>query len=119
MIHKDTRRVNGAGCYLVKFYINGAIKHVIVDDYIPVDRESGEPTFMMSSDDVLWALLIEKAWAKVNGSYYNILGSFPSFLSNHLTGAPSCHLSHAEAVTIEDRIVTSDPDLVNSIWVKI
>ena len=35
LIVKETRKVNKAGVYLVRFYINGVRRIVRVDDYIP------------------------------------------------------------------------------------
>ena len=39
-------------------------------------------------------MLIEKAWAKINGSYFKIKNSKQSFLSIHLTGLPAEHIKH-------------------------
>ena len=42
---------------------------MIVDDYIPIDRE-GRPCFVASREHgELWPVIIEKAYAKLNGSY--------------------------------------------------
>lgn len=58
------------GAYCVRFYDDtGSEDHVIVDDYIPVDRD-GRPCFVASSEPgELWPVIIEKAYAKLNGSY--------------------------------------------------
>ena len=119
VIAKETRNINKAGVYLVKFFINGVQRVVRVDDYIPVSKETGQPTFMKTNNNVFWAILIEKAWAKINGSYYGILGNFPSFFSIHLTGAPGLHVDHQDAVRIEDKTVITDPEAVKDIWEQI
>ena len=44
-----------------------------MDDYIPVEPATGRPAFFRSDrKQLFWAILIEKAWAKVYGSYYKI-----------------------------------------------
>ena len=40
-------------------------------------------------------MLIEKAWAKLHGTYVKTEGNLPCFAFNHLTGIPSTHTSHA------------------------
>ena len=39
-------------------------------------------------------MLIEKAWAKLHGTYVRTEGNLPCFAFNHLTGIPSTHTSH-------------------------
>jgi calpain-15 len=67
--------VNQYGCYAVKFWINGKHKEVIIDDLIPCfpTRSSSSgfiPAFSRSrGSHELWVPLLEKCWAKINGSY--------------------------------------------------
>ncbi len=66
-----SKEVNEAGCYAVKFYINGEPKIVVVDDYFPYDPFKEQWAMSKPSEDCneIWVLIIEKAWAKVFGSY--------------------------------------------------
>lgn len=69
-----TTEVNDAGCYAVQLYINGEKRIVTVDDYFPYDEERGRWAFSRPSQSQnhiheIWVLIIEKAWAKVYGSY--------------------------------------------------
>lgn len=41
---------------------------MVVDDYLPVDAE-GELIYARNHENVFWVPLIEKAYAKLNGSY--------------------------------------------------
>ena len=66
-----TRDLNEAGIYAMRFYVNGVEKVVVVDDYLPVDSD-GMPAFAKSKVPELWICLLEKAWAKLNGSYHAI-----------------------------------------------
>ena len=36
-----TDKVNAVGIYQVQFYLNGRFQSVVVDDYVPVDKDSG------------------------------------------------------------------------------
>jgi calpain-15 len=56
------------GFYWVNFYKNGEWHRVTVDDYFPCSVNGG-PIFSTSNGG-LWVLLIEKAYAKLHGSYW-------------------------------------------------
>ncbi len=62
-----TKTVNKAGIYMMIFYINGLEQAVIVDDHIPV--RDWQPCFATTKSGELWVILLEKAWAKINGTY--------------------------------------------------
>ena len=66
-----TRRVNPAGIYCMMFYINGIRTPVVVDDWLPC--RNGRPAFARSrrGEEELWVCLLEKAWAKLHGSFAN------------------------------------------------
>ena len=56
----------------------GTLKEVVVDDYVPVS-DSGEPLFAKPADGRdIWVMILEKCWAKLNGSYGNIVGGLPN-----------------------------------------
>ena len=42
----------------------------------------------------MWAILLEKAWAKLHGCYARSSSGIPSFASIHLTGAPAKNYPH-------------------------
>ena len=96
-----TQEINAAGIYLMRFYLNGKLTPVVVDDYLPV-KEDGTPAFATSRDGELWVSLLEKAWAKLHGSYALIEGGLPSFAASHLMGVP------AEAYLHDDQVDDSD-----------
>lgn len=75
------------GLYAVKFFKNGEEREIVIDDYIPCYR--GEPAFSKSNGDELWVILLEKAWAKVHGSYERIEAGFAENVLRDLTGAPT------------------------------
>ncbi len=87
------KEINAAGCYLVKFYVNGVPKGVMVDDTFLVADNHLE--FAQCKNDEIWVPLIEKAWAKLLGSYARIDGAFLECEVMHiLTGAPAKYINH-------------------------
>ena len=87
-----TKEVNKAGIYLMRFWINGVETPVIVDDHFPC--RNGAPCFSKSNTQEIWAMLLEKAWAKLYGSYARTEAGTPSFASVHLQGVPSWKHKH-------------------------
>jgi calpain-15 len=78
---------NNYGVYAVKICKNGEWKEVVIDDYIPC--HNGKPCFSKANGNELWVLLLEKAWAKLHGSYERIEAGFAENVLHDLTGAPT------------------------------
>ena len=66
---------------------------VIIDDFIPVNSNN-EPICSRCKNNELWVTLIEKAWAKLNGSYYNISEIPFEDVMRDMIGAPCKVLCH-------------------------
>jgi len=82
------KEANAAGCYLIKFYVNGVPTGVMIDDLFLTDGKT--VWFSRSKGGKFWVSLIEKAWAKLLGSYTRIVGAFSEFNVLHvLSGTPS------------------------------
>jgi calpain-15 len=64
--------VNGFGIYKLIVNFEGVLTEVVIDDYIPVFSTSNRPVFCKPKGREIWVMLIEKAWAKIKGSYRNI-----------------------------------------------
>ena len=62
----------------MKFWINGVETPVYVDDNLPC-KWGKISAFAGCNDnsDELWVTLMEKGWAKMNGSYDRISGGSP------------------------------------------
>ena len=87
-----TEETNYAGCYAVSLYVNGEEQTVVVDDQFPFDDRPEKDCWAMghvSRDWEIWVNIIEKAFAKVLGSYEAIEGgkAYQAFML--LTGFPS------------------------------
>lgn len=68
-----TKNVSKVGVYEVALCDMGIWRNVVIDDYIPVHPNSNKLTFsgprLEHGVQELWVVLMEKAWAKIYGSY--------------------------------------------------
>ena len=77
-------------CYGCYFRINGIWKLVLVDDYFPCYGSWGKNfSFSSTNGNELWVILLEKAWAKLNGSYAKAIGGEPHEIFQVITNAYS------------------------------
>jgi hypothetical protein len=67
-------KVNHHGYYEIILKIDGEWNIVIIDDFFPCDKKTKLPIFARPNGPELWVMLLEKAWAKINGGYLNIVG---------------------------------------------
>jgi len=88
---------NPRGKYRMRLY-DGATKkwvNMTVDDHIPCNKEQYErdgtcrPLFTKPNGNELWAMLLEKAFAKFCGSYRNIEGGTTIWAMHAITGDPA------------------------------
>ena len=82
-----TKTYNQAGYYEMVLFIDGEWQVVFVDDYFPFLDD--DFVFAKPVENELWAILLEKAWAKVNGGYSNIAYGSVYEVLLALTGFPS------------------------------
>lgn len=68
-----TREFNTSGYYAMNLIVNGQAQVVVVDDHIPYDTVARCPVFANKKTKNIWPILLEKAWAKINGSYEGII----------------------------------------------
>ena len=64
------------GVFSVKILDTGEMIEVLIDDYFPVRqvyKGQAQPCFSKSHDNELWVMILEKVWAKLHGSYANII----------------------------------------------
>ena len=84
-----TKDTNKDGFYEIILHIDGKPQIVIVDDYLPIDKTTKKPCYAQSKGNEIWVMLLEKAWAKVNGGYANIISGLPSEALEFLIGLGS------------------------------
>lgn len=88
MVSKD---VNSKGVYLVRFCKDGSWTTVIIDDFFATHLGS------TARHAQLWVSLIEKAYAKLHGSYAALEGGDSADALRDLTGAPCESIDFREA----------------------
>ena len=77
-------------CYGCYFRINGIWKLVLIDDYFPCYGSWGKNfAFSSTNGNELWVILLEKAWAKLNGNYAKAIGGEPHEIFEVITNAYS------------------------------
>lgn len=73
--------------YRCKLCINGRWQNVTIDGYFP-HRPEGGPLFIHGKGNEIWFQILEKAYAKALGSYFNICDPGFSDILFNLTGTP-------------------------------
>ena len=87
---KEKSEQNCYGCFL---RINGIWQLILIDDFFPVypsfNNKSYNIVFSSTNSNEIWVMLLEKAWAKVNGNYARIISGEPTEALDILTDAYS------------------------------
>lgn len=94
-----SKEPNECGVYCVSLCLTGVWEDIILDDYFPTYYN--QPAFNSTKSKELWVMLLEKAWAKVNKGYHNIVGGLIRETLHDLTGAPAISFFNCEG-TPED-----------------
>jgi hypothetical protein len=111
LVSQDGSRMNidaalssEVGLYTLRFCFHGQWITTTIDDHFPCRvEEGGGPVFSQASGNELWVLLIEKAYAKLQGSYFACRLGSPHEALIDLTGAPTYkHRFTDGALTFDD-----------------
>ncbi|OMJ74294.1 hypothetical protein SteCoe_26816 [Stentor coeruleus] len=86
-----TKERNLEGFYQVQFCKSGEWVRVTIDDYFPC-LPKDTPIFSRSHGNELWVLLLEKAYAKLHGSYSLLRGGWAAEGMMDLTGCPTLNI---------------------------
>jgi len=71
-------KLNSQGIYAVNLYTLGVPHTVIVDDYLPINKQTGKTLFSHpGKDHSIWTAILEKAFAKYHGNFAHIEGGCP------------------------------------------
>ena len=89
------------GIYALNFYALGLPVTITIDDYIPYLERYGPPFVGSGPDESLWGALVEKALAKMHGSYEAIQGGIPIEGVRRLTGYPGKQMMHTD-ITVDE-----------------
>lgn len=110
-----TKTYNPEGVYRLRICKNGEWIDVIVDDYIPCYFNGG-PIFTRGNGNELWVLLLEKAYAKLHGDYWQLRSGFVYHAMNDITGWPTSHFSFPKNRHEYDEIEDFADDLWDKLW---
>ncbi|CAJ1423215.1 unnamed protein product [Effrenium voratum] len=82
LLAKNKAQHNQWGVYEVSCFKNGQPTTIIVDDFFPCSPNTGKPCYAHANAqdrgaNELWVLILEKAWAKLHGSYQQLEGGAP------------------------------------------
>ena len=82
-----TREADKCGCYAIRLYDMRVSRWRTfwVDDRVPVD-EQGRTLFTSPNGNEMWVLLLEKAYAKMVGTYSGLVGGHPRWALEAFTG---------------------------------
>ena len=92
------------GIYALNFYALGLPVTITIDDYIPYLTQYGPPFVGAGPDKSLWGALVEKALAKMHGSYEAIQGGVPIEGVRRLTGYPGKQIYHLDLLEGVDEL---------------
>lgn len=85
---------NKNGYYGVWLCINGVWDLVALDGWMVVWKGRKDLAFSSSVNEELWVTMLEKAYAKVYGSFQHIASGLPVEAIRDLTGAPGKIYNH-------------------------
>ena len=95
-LFRGDHALSSSGKYVVELYVidggnGGGWTPVEVDDYIPAAHRHGNPlpVFSQPSGGELWVLILEKAVAKLAGSYAALVSGSAAWAMQTLLGPPS------------------------------
>jgi hypothetical protein len=112
LIHRifESHEISEEGYYELNYFIDGEWQKVFIDDYLPVKKGTSSFCFSRTNGPELWVVLLEKAWAKVNGGYYNIILGEASDTFLCLTGSSyeALHLENEKAIDLWSKAKMAD-----------
>ena len=70
------------------------MRDIVVDDHIPCITGTNNIAFVQCRENEMWVMLLEKAWAKANGTYGKTIAGVTAESLKAMTGAPTIQHRH-------------------------
>ena len=110
-----TQSINDEGCYELYMYVNGEYRIVVLDDYLPVIKNTSFLRFSKPFKEEIWLPLLEKAYAKTHGGYGALITCDASSVFQSFTGVPVEKINVFDLDT-EDLKITLKNNLENFVF---
>ena len=81
-LFNNTLNIIQNGYYEINLKIDNEITTITLDDYFPYNIRKNKPVFCKPYKNEIWVMLLEKAWAKTRGSYFNMDKGSPLIVLN-------------------------------------
>lgn len=94
-------KINPEGFYEICLYHKGRWVKVLVDDYFPFIKNTNKFLWAHPINNCLYSCFLEKAYAKINGSYNDINGGYLSPAFEALTGFECFEVKKREKLSVE------------------
>eukprot|EP00929_Paragymnodinium_shiwhaense_P083360 TRINITY_DN44387_c0_g1_i1.p1 TRINITY_DN44387_c0_g1~~TRINITY_DN44387_c0_g1_i1.p1 ORF type:complete len:753 (+),score=120.28 TRINITY_DN44387_c0_g1_i1:201-2459(+) len=88
MFERGSLMRNDKRVYTTRWVVDGRLTRVAVDDMLPINSSDAVPFFVKEKDGHYWPLILEKAWAKIYGSFKAIEEGFAFEVLKAITRAP-------------------------------
>lgn len=85
----ENQEYNQQNFYRLKICKDGEWQNVTIDDLIPCKSSTKKPIFSQNNGNELWVIILEKAYAKLFGSYLALKGGMAQESFEDLTGCPA------------------------------
>jgi hypothetical protein len=82
------QKFNESGMYSVRLFLEGEWRVVVVDDFLPVDRDGQPVCCGFGNECEIWGALLEKAVAKIEGSYESLKHLSTQYCLSMFLGGP-------------------------------
>ena len=112
-------KINPEGFYEICLYHKGRWVKVLVDDYFPFIKNTNKFLWAHPINNCLYSCFLEKAYAKINGSYNDINGGYLSPAFEALTGFECFELKKREKISSVEKTYDIKDEVYEYFYKKI
>ena len=112
-------KINPEGFYEICLYSKGRWIKVLVDDYFPFIKNTNKFLWTHPINNCLYSCFLEKAYAKINGSYNDINGGYVSPAFEALTGFECFEVKKREKILYGEKTYDIKDEVYEYFYKKI